>query len=121
MLSKASRMLVVAAAAVGLAVTPGAARAETYRVKATDSNTWSPDFRHTVKGNRIVWKNPTDRKHTLHAYGGNWSKSVVLAAGERTRKTFKKAGVFKYRCKIHSTLSNGECDGMCGVIHVTSS
>ncbi len=114
-------MLVVGVAAVGLVLVPGLAPAETYRVRATDSNTWSPDFRHIVKGNRMVWKNPTDRKHTVHAYGGNWSKSVVLPAGERTAKTFKRAGVFKYRCKIHSTVTDGECDGMCGVIHVTSS
>ena len=111
--------VVLAVAGAFLAV-PAVSIGDTVRIKATGSRTWNPSFKQVVKGTKVVWKNPTDIKHTVTAYGGNWSKAVTINPGERTSKTFRRTGAYNYRCKIHSTLSNGSCSGMCGHVHVTS-
>lgn len=117
-LSKARRSLVALGAGAALLIPAGTSIGATFRIKATDSRTWNPDFKHVVPGSKIVWKNPTSRRHTLTAWGGDWSKNVSLASGARTSKTFRREGQYPFRCTIHSTLSNGECNGMCGLIHV---
>ena len=99
------------------------APADTFRVKAAgDPGTyhWQPDFRHINKGDKIVWKNPTGATHTVTAYKGPWSKKASIGPGERTSFRFRKSALYKYRCMTpgHSTLTNGECNGMCGEIHV---
>lgn len=108
---------------VGSLVFAPSALGDSFRVKATAGNDWSPDFRHITRGDRIVWKNPArlDRAHDIKAYGNNWSKYEVLSPGESTRKRFRNNGTYKYRCRIHSSLNNGDCNGMCGVIHVQGS
>jgi plastocyanin len=99
---------------------PSVSIGETRGVKATDSKTWSPDFRHIYKGDKIVWKNPTGARHRVKSYGGDWRKNALLEPGQRTSKVFKKTGPYTYRCRIHSRLSDGECTGMCGSIHVAA-
>jgi plastocyanin len=66
----------------------------------------------------VVWRNPTNKTHTVTAYGRGWSKNVTLSPGERTRHTFRGTGTFKYRCTVegHSDLSDGKCVGMCGKV-----
>ena len=118
------RGAVVALAAACVVAFPGTSSGDTRRVRAKGSPgnfRWDPDFRHIVKGDRIVWKNRTDYKHHIKSYGGNWSFSKDLVVDGRVRKRFRRAGTFKYRCNIpgHSTLQSGNCSGMCGVIHVT--
>lgn len=116
-LTKWKTYAALALAAVPLALVPSVSLGETSRIKATDSREWSPDFKHIRPGDKMVWRNPTSRTHTVTAYGG-WSKSNRLQPGERTSKVFRSEGVYKFRCKIHSSLSNGDCNGMCGVVHV---
>ncbi len=108
-------LILALAAVVALA---GPSPADTLRVRATSQNTWNPDFRHINPGDRIVWKNPTSRRHTVTAYSGGWSKDTTIRPGERTRFTFRSTGSYLYRCTRHSSLVNGECNGMCGEIHV---
>ena len=97
---------------------------DTTRVKAAGSAGtyhWQPDFRHIIKGDKVVWKNPTSSPHTVTAYSNNWSKDTTIEAnGGRTAKTFKKPGTYYFRCTQpgHSSLSGGDCSGMCGEIHV---
>lgn len=117
------RRIVVSVLALALVVVAAPAPADTFRVKAAgDPGTyhWQPDFRHISKGDKIVWKNPTSANHTVTAYKGPWSKNSTIKPGERTSFRFRKNGSYKYRCKTpgHSTLTNGECNGMCGEIHV---
>ena len=120
-------VVVTALAALTLLGAPGTAPAATFAVKATgDAPTnfrWMPDFRHIVKGNRVRWKNPTEATHRVVSYSGPWSKNTAIAPGETTSKRFRKPGKYLYRCTMtgHSTLSNGECRGMCGEVHVTRS
>ena len=114
------RLVVMALALVALVVLAGPSPADTFRVRATSERTWKPAFRHISKGDRIVWKNPTSGTHSVVAYSGPWSKNSTLPPGERTRFRFRKNGSYKYRCTRpgHSSLVNGECNGMCGEIHV---
>jgi plastocyanin len=117
------RIFVPVVALVALVGVATPSPADTSRVKASGSPgsyRWQPDFRHIQKGDRIVWKNPTGTTHTVTAYSGPWSKNTTVPSGERTAKKFRKRGTYKYRCTIpgHSTLSGGQCNGMCGEIHV---
>lgn len=102
----------------------GPSGADTFRVKATGSEAegwrWKPATRHVAVGDRVVWKNPTDKTHTVTAYGRGWKKDVKLSPGESTRKRFRKTGTFKYRCTVtgHSSVSDGRCVGMCGKVRV---
>ena len=120
-------MIVTTIAALSLTALPGTAPGATFGVSATgDAPTnyrWDPDFRHIVKGNRVRWKNPTEATHRVVAYSGPWEKNSSIAPGETTSKLFRRRGKYLYRCTVpgHSTLSNGECTGMCGQVHVTRS
>lgn len=119
------RIATTALAITALLAFPGTSAGDTFRVKAAgDSPTtfkWMPDFRHITKGNRVRWTNPTGATHRVIAYSNNWSKNTAIAPGERTAKVFRRAGKYLYRCTRpgHSTLTNGDCKGMCGEVHVT--
>ncbi|MEA2453406.1 MAG: Copper binding protein plastocyanin/azurin family [Actinomycetota bacterium] len=119
------RRLAVVALAVGtLFAFPGTSLGDSFRVKAVGSSPadfrWNPDFRHITKGDRIVWKNTTNTTHRVVAWKGAWSKETDVPPGETTSKRFRKTGAFFFRCTIpgHSSVTNGECSGMCGEIHV---
>ena len=118
-LSHARRLMIVLVLGASLLMPAGVSNAATFRIKA-DGRTWSPNFKHVEPGSKIVWKNPTTRRHTVTAWNGPWAKDVVLRPGTRTSKIFRNAGEYHYRCKRHSTVSNGECNGMCGLIHVAN-
>jgi plastocyanin len=70
-----------------------------------------------AKGAKVTWK-AVNSNHTVTAYGGNWSKDTTINQGQSTSKTFKRSGVYKFRCRFHSTLVNGVCSGMCGKVTV---
>ena len=108
-------IVVLTALAVVLAMT-GVAEGGTVTVKVGASgNTFSPKTKSVPKGTRVVWKDQGGT-HTVTAYSKNWSKNKTIAPGTRTSFTFSSPGTYKYRCTIHSTLTNGVCSGMCGVI-----
>jgi plastocyanin len=108
-------LVVLAIAAVGLGQALPAQASVVVRAKC---NFFDPGKVSVQHGTRVVWRGACGT-HTVTAYGGNWSKDVVISKGETTGKTFKKAGLFKYRCRFHSTLSSGVCSGMCGRVRVT--
>jgi plastocyanin len=81
-------------------------------------NFFSPKSVSVAKGTKVVWKSVC-KSHTVTAYSSNWSKNVTLAQGQTTSRTFKSKGVYKYRCRFHSTLSGGVCSGMCGKVIVS--
>lgn len=122
MSSKWTRRLAVtvaaAAAVVGLAAP---SLGDTTRIKAVKKDgkfVWNKDFVSIAKGDKVVWRNPTNVKHTVTFYEGA-SKNTTIGPDERTSKKFKTKGAKYYRCRIHSTLSDGECNGMCGHVHVS--
>ncbi len=114
------RLGIVAAGTTLLLAAPAASFANHVVVKATARDTWNESYNHVTPGTRVVWKNPArlNSTHDVTAYGRNWDKQVTLRAGDSTAKRFRNTGTYKYRCRIHSQLNDGQCDGMCGVIHV---
>jgi plastocyanin len=113
------RHAVVAVAAIaGLVLAPAtSAQAAAVRVKATGTRTFSPARVRIAPGTKVVWK-AVGLTHTVTAYKGHWSKDATIPAGQTTSFKFKSSGRYKYRCTIHSTLSDGVCTGMCGKIIV---
>lgn len=118
------RLAVIALCVCSLAAVQAPAGGGTTRVKAVGSPgsfSWSPDFKHITVGTKVVWKNTTTYNHTVAAYSSNWKKNTTIDSdGGTTSKLFKRKGAYLYRCTQpgHSSLSSGNCTGMCGEIHV---
>jgi plastocyanin len=111
------RVLAVLATFVLILALATPSQAATVRVRGNNQQ-WHPRSVSITQGTRVVWR-AVDTTHTVTAYRGNWSKNTTIATGERTGFTFNSSGRFKYRCTIHSTLSNGVCSGMCGKVVVS--
>jgi plastocyanin len=88
-------------------------------VATTSGPRWKPKAISIHKGTKVTWK-AVSGTHTVSAYKGRWKKNTSLRKGGTTSFTFKRRGVFKYRCLIrgHSSLVNGVCSGMCGKVTV---
>lgn len=117
------RVVVCSVLALSLVWVPLASTAATSRIRAAErdgQSVWSPTSRTISKGDRIVWRNPTSRDHTVTAWSSNWRKNTSIAPGESTRKRFRRRGVFKFRCTTpgHSAIQDGRCIGMCGKVTV---
>ena len=111
--------VIVTAGLVGAFVLPSASLGDTFRVRATNDDTWRPAVRRIHKGDRVVWRNPSNDEHTVTAYGRNWNKDTFLPEGGSTAKRFRRRGVFKYYCELHGHVAaDGTCHGMCGRIRV---
>ena len=120
MTHKAGRgALVALIAAASLALGAGASSGAPVTVNATFARTWNPVTQPVTKGGKVVWKNPSGEDHNLRAYGGNWSFRKPLGFGDSVGKRFKKTGVFRYRCGLHSQKIDGKWTGMVGKIKVT--
>jgi len=107
--------------AAALALAPATAFSATATVKARTSS-WSPARMTIERGDTVKWENAAGgfqaQDHTVKSYGGNWSKNTALSVGASTTKRFTDTGRFKYRCEVHSVMSSGVCDGMCGAVKV---
>jgi plastocyanin len=88
-------------------------------VSTSSGPRWKPKSVSINVGGKVTWK-AVSGPHTVSAYKGPWNKNTSLSQGSTTSFTFKKKGVYKYRCLItgHSTLVNGVCSGMCGKVTV---
>ena len=111
----------VALALVTVMVVASLASAATFRVrgKFTDNGyRWKPKTVEVPVQSRVVWKMVTGT-HNVTSTSNNWSKSSGnIGSGGTTAHTFKKTGVFKYRCTLHSSVGSGKCTGMCGKVVV---
>ncbi len=96
-------------------------RAATTRIRATGDDRWRPAHVFIVRGDRIVWRNPTERLHDLYKWKGRWKRGYLdrrLKPDERFVKRFRHTGNYYFRCVRHSSIVDGVCRGMCGIIHV---
>lgn len=107
--------------ALALALVPAAAFSATTTINARTSS-WGPARTTIERGDTVKWDNSgagfEAQEHTVKAYGGNWRKSTLLPVGTSTTKRFGDTGRFKFRCELHSVMSSGACEGMCGVVRV---
>ncbi len=113
--------LVLAVCLAVLAVTGASAQGRvparvTKTVRAISSQ-WSPTTVRIAPSDVIKWR-AVSGSHTVSAYGGNWAFNRQLSTGDVERRTFRRAGTFRFRCQFHSTLSGGRCTGMCGKVVV---
>ncbi|HVL65535.1 MAG TPA: plastocyanin/azurin family copper-binding protein [Actinomycetota bacterium] len=125
-----SSRLATVTAVLALALLPAASHGATTTVKAVDSSTgwaFSPKSKTVVKGTTVKWVGQSETIHQIGFYkkpAGVSMAGFSLSPGDSKKRTFKKKGVYKYRCTMpsHSTLSEDKktCVGMCGQIKVTS-
>ena len=113
------KLLIPAIALVTMfAMAPAANSAVVVKGSTTTSGShWKPKITDVAKGTKVVWK-AVSGTHTVTSYSKNWSKNVTISTGQQTSFTFNSAGTYRFRCKFHSTLTNGVCSGMCGKIVV---
>jgi plastocyanin len=116
-------LALVAFLVVGVVETPGAVAARrdtparaTRTVKGIDTH-WSPTTVVISTGDTIKWKAVVGT-HSVTAYGGNWRFNHDMLAGQSVHRIFRQTGTFRFRCAFHSTLTNGQCSGMCGKVVV---
>jgi plastocyanin len=116
----AASLLVIALVATAIAAPQ--ARHTPARVTKTVraiSQHWSPATVRISAGDTIQWRAISNAPHTVTAYGGNWTFNAHLGQGGVRARRFAQAGTFLFRCRFHSTLSNGHCSGMCGKVVVS--
>ncbi|MGH2739685.1 MAG: cupredoxin domain-containing protein [Actinomycetota bacterium] len=106
------------AASLLVFLTPSDVLAATATIKTTSKDKWKPFHTYIGKGDTVIWKNTDSVKHDMTSYGGGWNHADKLSPGEKTSFRFTKVDTFKYRCKIHSGIVDGKCQGMCGLVHV---
>lgn len=119
--------LAVTSLLLGALVTTAGAASRAHRtptrvtktVKGIGSGHWSPTITRVSSGGTIVWK-AISNSHTVTAYGGNWQFNHSLPFGATVSDRFARAGTYLFRCRIHSSLVNGHCEGMCGKIVVSA-
>jgi plastocyanin len=98
---------------------PSHAFSATKFVNLTSRDKFKPAEISIPKDDAIKWTNQDDDEHTVTAYGRGWDKDVELEEeGDTTKRRFRHAGTFKYRCRYHSVLTDGKCTGMCGKVVV---
>jgi plastocyanin len=110
--------LILAATLLGtVAAQPAQAAVVIKGVNTTSGFRWKPHAVSVAKGTKVVWK-AVEGTHTVTAWKGPWSKDTTISQGTSTSFTFKQTGVYKFRCRFHSSLVNGVCGGMCGRVTV---
>ena len=120
MIGRNTRFTIVLTLAASLLLASADFAQATTVIKATSARHWNPASTSVAHGTKVVWKNPTTFDHTVTAYGGGWSKNTIIASGGgHTAFTFQSSGTYKFRCRFHSSVINGVCSGMCGVVKVT--
>ena len=109
------RLGVTVILAVGVTVAAmSPATAVTIRGSGTQ---WSPARVSIDRGDRVRWR-AVSGTHTVRAYGGNWTFSERINAGESVSRRFRRAGTYRFFCSIHGNVSGGDCTGMCGRVRV---
>jgi plastocyanin len=114
--------LIMGAALVSTAGAQAQARRAPTRATKTVkgiSTHWSPTIVRISAGDTIKWK-AISNTHTVTSYGTNWHFTHSLPQGATVSHRFSHAGTFRFRCMIHSTLTNGVCSGMCAKVVVSA-
>ena len=89
--------MAAAALALGLAGGPASAGGGKAKVKANNYD-FVPKTINVPVGTKVVWKG-VEGVHTVTAKGGGFDRE--FGVGEKVKKTFNKAGTWKYVCRFH--------------------
>jgi plastocyanin len=114
----AALFLVIALAATAIAAPEAGVPTRAVKTVKGISTHWSPTTVRISAGDTIKWK-AISNTHTVTSYGANWRFNRSLPQGATVSNRFTRAGTFRFRCAIHSTLLNGVCSGMCGKVVVS--
>jgi predicted lipoprotein with Yx(FWY)xxD motif len=109
--------VIVALLVMATAVGARGAEGRTTKVVRGVGTSWAPRVIRIASGTTIRWK-AVSNSHTVTAYGGHWVFNRSLPQGSSIQRRFKTQGVFLFRCRIHSQLVSGQCQGMCGKVVV---
>lgn len=112
-LALAAFLVVTAIAATSAAAEARHAPTRATKTVRASGVSWSPATVRISRSDVIRWR-AVSGTHTVTAYGGNWSFNKNLSTGDVEDRRFRRAGTFRFRCTIHSSLANGQCSGMCG-------
>jgi plastocyanin len=77
-------------------------RATANRVKIVDF-AFRPRAITVPRGTRVKWVNRGNASHTSTSNSGLWD-SGLLSPGESFSRVFRRAGTFRYKCKIHPAM-----------------
>jgi plastocyanin len=111
--------LAVTVPAATAASAEGRVPARVTKTVRANASQWSPTTVRIARGDVIKWR-AVSGSHTVSAYGGNWAFNRQLPSGAVEDRPFRRAGTFRFRCQFHSTLTGGQCTGMCGKVVVRS-
>lgn len=100
--------------AVCVLLAPGPSRADTRSVSVVNFS-FAPQTLQANPGDTIRWT-WDGGTHTVTAYQGDSFNSGSHPAGDPAFTRVYNGSNILYRCQIHSSLSAGQCDGMCGAI-----
>jgi plastocyanin len=106
---------VAAIAVTALMLLPAMAPAATKRITGTcasGSCLWKPSKRSIPRGDKIVWRVPSDGvEHSVTAIQAKgsrrWTKDIDLHPGEKTSKLFRRAGTYRFKCEYHPSTMRG--------------
>lgn len=128
MLRRVKKLCLVGILALAFALpVPASGGSSAATIKSTNLNDWSPYKTVITKGDKVTWEVPQrDGHHDLkgYKYEGNadvsdrWLRLTEIHGGDSFTKRFRKPGRYYFQCAIHSTITQGECGGMCGFIKV---
>ena len=109
-------------AGLALAAVSSSQAAVVVKAVASDASPTGYAFRprsiQVAAGTKVTWK-AVAGSHDVTATSKNWSKRSTLQIGVPTSFTFRKPGIYRYRCTIHSSMSDGTCVGQCGKVVVS--
>jgi len=102
------RVAAVAPLALALVAAAPAATAPRRAEVNVQFSAYGPSQLDVLPGTRVVWDNVSSRTHTVTADDESFD-SDRLDPDERFQVTFAQPGIYRYHCRIHSTI-RGEID-----------
>jgi len=67
--------------------------------------TYSPATATIKPGDKIIWLNNSNTKHTVTSDAGSTGFDYTIAPGREEELRFEKAGTYTYHCKFHSQMT----------------
>src|SRR4051812_49940243 len=66
---------------------------------------YAPSSTPIKPGDKIIWVNNSNTKHTVTSDGGGTDFDYTIAPGREEELRFDQAGTYTYHCKFHSQMT----------------